>query len=350
MRGSSTRTANSSSRIGKARTAATSTSSASTVTRSKTSTWSSSASTSWCTTRPAVKAWPRRPKRRPKTNPHPSSKAARCSSIPSSSARCPPRWASTSGRSRRGPTRFRRTDRRRRVLRRTRRRRSVRLNRVGPLRDRPDVDAHLGGQRALLLGIEQHRAAFELGCGFVFGRRFGRLGHAFTAGRVVHQLVLADEDHVAVFERVTVDALLVDVAAVRAFQILEDEFAVLVDDPRMVAGDRGVIDHYGVVGQTSDLQGVGPQLVLFEYLVAKPQHYLRHRGLLRLLCTRLTSSRHQPPITSTTTTVTLSMPPLRFAASMSASQIQCGSRTSATISATMSSVTMRVRPSLHSST
>src|SRR5262249_11617710 len=151
---------------------------------------------------------------------------------------------------------------------------------------------------------------------------------------------------VAVFEHLTVNTLLVDVGAVRAFQILDDEFAAVMGDAGMVAGDRRIVDHHGVVGQASDLQGVGPELELFEDLLTKPQHYLRH---LRLLLTRLISSRQRPPTTSTITTVTLSVPPLRFAAAISSWQISCGSRMSAMVDDMSGSGTIFVSPSLHSS-
>ena len=66
------------------------------------------------------------------------------------------------------------------------------------------------------------------------------------------QLVMAGGDHIAVLQRMLLDQLAVDVGAVGAVEILEERVVEDVDDQRVMAADRRVVDADVIVREPPD--------------------------------------------------------------------------------------------------
>ena len=66
------------------------------------------------------------------------------------------------------------------------------------------------------------------------------------------QLVMPDGDDVAVLQGMLLDQLAVDVGAVGAVQVLKERVVEDVDDQRVVAADRGIVDADVIVRQAPD--------------------------------------------------------------------------------------------------
>ena len=118
------------------------------------------------------------------------------------------------------------------------------------VRGRARLHARLGrGEEPLLLvGVEDHGAAEVR---HVAAGQFGafelRLAHP-----VEEDLVLADEDGVAVAQRPLRDLVAVHERPVGALEVLDDELRTLARDADVVRRHRRVVDHDRVVGQAAD--------------------------------------------------------------------------------------------------
>jgi hypothetical protein len=118
------------------------------------------------------------------------------------------------------------------------------------VRGGPRLQAGLGrGEEPLLLiGIEDHRAAEvrHVAAGQIRGLELD------VAHPVEEQLVLADEDRVAVAQGPLGDSLAVDEGPVGALEILDHELRSLAGEPHVMGRHGGVVDHDRVVRQAAD--------------------------------------------------------------------------------------------------
>ena len=64
--------------------------------------------------------------------------------------------------------------------------------------------------------------------------------------------MLADDQNVAVLQRVASDALFIDERSVRALEVLDHVVVAGAEDTRVMARDRRIVDHDGVVRQPAD--------------------------------------------------------------------------------------------------
>ena len=139
----------------------------------------------------------------------------------------------------------------------------------------PRLDAGLGGgeEPLLLVGVEDHGAA-EIR--HVAAGQVGALELGFTHP-VEEELVLADEDRVAVAQRPLGDLVAVHEGAVGALEVLDDELRALARDPDVVRRDRRVVDHDRVVGQAADgHRGRVRHGRLLQHPTLEQKHQLRH--------------------------------------------------------------------------
>ena len=86
------------------------------------------------------------------------------------------------------------------------------------------------------------------------------------------QLVVADRDHVAVLQRMFLDQLAVDVGAVGAVQVLEERIVEDVDDQRVMARHRRVVDADVVIRQAPHRVTLLVHVVFGHYLAIESQY------------------------------------------------------------------------------
>ena len=94
------------------------------------------------------------------------------------------------------------------------------------------------------------------------------------------QLMMADGDHIAMLHGVLLDQLAVDVRAIGAVQVLEERVVQNVDDERMMAAHRRVIDADVVVRKAPNRVALLVHVVFREDLTIQAEHQACHRLIL----------------------------------------------------------------------
>ena len=83
---------------------------------------------------------------------------------------------------------------------------------------------------------------------------------------------MADRDHVAMLQGMLLDELAVDVGAVGAVQVFEEGVVEDIDDQRMMATDRRVIDAHIIVRETADRVTLLGHVVFSQNLVVQAKN------------------------------------------------------------------------------